>query len=375
MATLCDTSVLTGQEGTIKFRPPGTSVCIRDHVPFGELGNERITVPCNADFRVGDLVTFTEESGGNLDSALDNSVAPLTFETGTITNLGQFINGSGYTASSSFVSCGLIANEGQADQNATARATITTNASGEVDSVLLTNGGSGYSVGDILEADATLAGGGTGFRIEVDAVFAAGTGVIAYQVSAAGEVSGDKYIEVRTSVGAASAITLAQDGGTGTEDNALPAHINVNLADYLSVCGVRDFSIDISRDTLDITTLPCIDPDVDNSGCSKLAEFRKTQSGFASATGSMTVYFTCDQENISNRLIGSALLKSQAGARVKLYVCAKEENGVIDDATSLFIEADISITGASFSVNPDDPTSAELTFEVQKMHEVFGMTA
>ena len=136
MATLCDTSVLTGQEGTIKFRPPGTSVCIRDHVPFGELSAQRITVPCNADFRVGDLVTFTEEDGGNLDSALNNSVSPLTFETGTITRLGQFINGSGYTASSSFTGVALIADEGTDDQNATARATITTNADGEVSGVV-----------------------------------------------------------------------------------------------------------------------------------------------------------------------------------------------------------------------------------------------
>ena len=219
-----------------------------------------------------------------------------------------------------------------------------------------------------------MAGGGSGFVVEIDAVFSTGSGVVAYMVSAVGTSAEKNFIEVKPSVGGTT-VTLAGDGGTGTADNALPAHINVALAEYVSVCGIRDFSIDIQRDTLDITTLPCIDADSSNDGCSKLAAFRKTQSGFASATGSMTVYFTCDQENISNRLIGSALLKSQAGARVKLYVCAKEENGVIDDATSLFIEADISITGASFSVNPDDPTSAELTFEVQKMHEVFGMTA
>ena len=37
----------------------------------------------------------------------------------------------------------------------------------------------------------------------------------------------------------------------------------------------------------------------------------------------MTVYFTGDQENIANRLLGSAVLKDQTGARTKLYVSTK----------------------------------------------------
>ena len=124
---------------------------------------------------------------------------------------------------------------------------------------------------------------------------------------------------------------------------------------------------------MDVTTLPCIDVENANNDCSSLAEFRKTQAGFASATGTMTVYFTCDQDTIANRLLSSSLLKSQQGARVKLYVCARESGGVIDDTSSLFVEAEISIVGMSFSVDPDDPTSAELSFEVQKMISAFGI--
>ena len=67
---LCDSSVLTGQEGSITFKPPGTSVCVRDFSAFGQDGTDtHITLECGADFRVGDVVTFTEEDGGNLDSA------------------------------------------------------------------------------------------------------------------------------------------------------------------------------------------------------------------------------------------------------------------------------------------------------------------
>ena len=349
------------------FRPPGTSVCVRDHTPFGELGATKISLTCDSDFRVGDLVTFTQEDGGNLDTALSNSVSTATVENGSITALGSFVGGSGYTAGTyTDQQLSLIGGS-----NNTARGTVVVGDDGEVSSVVLTDGGSGYTAAGQLTA--TLTGGGSGFVVEIDAVFTAATGVVAYSVIETGEVNGTKYIVVSGSVGGAP-ITLAGDGGTGTADNPLPAHININLADYYSICGVRDFSLDITRDSLDVTTLPCIEPG-QGSDCNSLASFRKTQSGFASATGTMNVYFTCDQENISNRLLGSTLLKNQKGARVKLYVCAKEEQGVINDDTSLFVEADISITGMSFSVNPDDPTTAELSFEVQKMISAFGLTA
>jgi len=140
------------------------------------------------------------------------------------------------------------------------------------------------------------------------------------------------------------------------------------------VCGVRSFSIDISRDELDVTTLPCHDGST-SDGCSRLAAFRSTQSGYASATGSMEVYFTCDQENVANRLLGSSVLRNQSGARVKLYVCTVTTDGEVDDSKSLYIEADINISGMSFSVNPDDPTTGTLSFSVTNMVSAFGIKA
>ena len=169
-------------------------------------------------------------------------------------------------------------------------------------------------------------------------------------------------------------ISCNGDGGTGSADNDLPAHINIALADYFAVCGVRSFSIDISRDELDITTLPCHDGSSSDS-CSRLASFRSTQSGYASATGSMEVYFTCDQQNVANRLLGSSVLRNQAGARVKLYVCTVTTDGEVDDSKSLYIEANINISGMSFSVNPDDPTTGTLNFSVTEMVSAFGIAA
>jgi hypothetical protein len=89
----------------------------------------------------------------------------------------------------------------------------------------------------------------------------------------------------------------------------------------------------------------------------------------------MSVYFTCDQQNIANRLLGSSILKDQTGARTKLYVCTQTDANGVDDDASLFIDAYINITGISFSVNPDDPTTAELSFSVKSMVSAFGLKA
>lgn len=178
----------------------------------------------------------------------------------------------------------------------------------------------------------------------------------------------DTTIDVSATDGGA-AITLLGDGGTGTADTPGAAnHISVDMADYAIVCQVRDFTIDITREELDVTTLPC---NVTGGG-GKYASFRKTQAGYASGTGSMTVYFTEDQASLANRLLGNVMLKSQQGASVKLYANTVVAAGVVDDGASLYIESDISITSISLSVNPDDPTQAQLSFNVINPKHIFG---
>ena len=275
---LCDSSVLTGQEGSISFKPPGTTACVRDFSAWGTDGTtSHITVGCGSRFQRNDVVQFYEEDGGNLDSS--------------------------FTAST-----------------------------------------------DVSQTD--------------------------YKVIGTGGAGDAAWIQVCLASDATeTAVEVTGDGGTGSADNALPAHINIKLADWFSVCGVREFSIDISRDELDITTLPCTDAGTTDE-CEELAAFRSTQAGYATATGTMSVYFTCDQTTIANRLLGSSVLKSQNGAAVKLYVCTRyDSNGDPDDSESLFVEADIAITGVSFSVNPDDPTTGEVSFSVRKIVSAFGVGA
>jgi len=360
---LCDSSVLTGQDGKIEFKPPGTSSCVRDFSAFGTDGvTSHITLPSSHDFRVNDVVVFSEEDGGNLDSALASSFTPRAGVAGEVLALGSFVAGSGYPVS---LTDSPVTFTGGSGSGATG--TVSTDGTGGITAVTLVDGGSGYKSTDQLGISGAALTTGSGCIVEVETVStASGGSTSAYYVVG----RSDTWIEVSSSMNG-TPIAMAGDGGTGTADNELPAHINISLADFYAVCGVREFSLEISRDELDVTTLPC------SVGVeSKLAAFRSTQSGYAEATGSMTVYFSCDQENIANRLLGASILKSQAGARVKLYVCTQTDAaGNTDDTSSLYVDAEINITGMSFSVNPDDPTSAELSFSVTKMYSAFGLVA
>ena len=179
----------------------------------------------------------------------------------------------------------------------------------------------------------------------------------------------DTAISVSASAGG-SAITLTGDGGTGSADTSGAAnHIKVDMAEFQVVCQVREFSVEITREELDVTTLPCSTAALG----SKFAPFRTTQAGYASGTGTMTVYFTDSQTSLANRLLGNVLLKSQEGAAVKLYVNTVSDGaGGVNDASSLYIESEITINSMSLSVNPDDPTSAELAFSIINPTNVFG---
>ena len=68
MPVACNTSALTGQEGSIFFKPAGTQFCLLDYTDF-PAGND-ITVPTDNDYRVGDAVKFTVEGSAKIDTGL-----------------------------------------------------------------------------------------------------------------------------------------------------------------------------------------------------------------------------------------------------------------------------------------------------------------
>jgi hypothetical protein len=73
----CSSQVLTGQDGMIAMKPPGTLACLRDYsdfpVPVTPATFSLLSIPANSDFRVGDPVTFAVKGIADLDSALTAS--------------------------------------------------------------------------------------------------------------------------------------------------------------------------------------------------------------------------------------------------------------------------------------------------------------
>ena len=177
----------------------------------------------------------------------------------------------------------------------------------------------------------------------------------------------DTTIQVSTTVGG-TAETLNGDGGTGTANSA--GHVNIAYDPFGAICDVQSFSIEISREELDTTTLPC----GVGGGGGKYASFRSTQAGYASATGTITLFFSDNALSLGQRMLANVMLKDQGGARVRLFNNTVSDGGTTpapDLAKSSFLEGDITLTGVSLDVNPDDPQQGEISFSVQNITQLF----
>jgi hypothetical protein len=62
-------TVLTGQDGMITLRPPGTLACLRDYSDF--LVQGKIRVPASCDFRIDDPIVFKKKGLAVLDLSLE----------------------------------------------------------------------------------------------------------------------------------------------------------------------------------------------------------------------------------------------------------------------------------------------------------------
>ena len=156
-------------------------------------------------------------------------------------------------------------------------------------------------------------------------------------------------------------VTLNGDGGTGTADTAGAInHISIALSDYQSVCQVAAWSVDLTRDELEVTTLPC---GGSVSGGKKYAPTKQFIPSYLDGSGSMTVFFTPEQASLANRLMSNSLLTTQDGAKVKLFV---------SNTSDLYVESEIVLLGFSTSVSPDEATQAEVNFRLTNVTKVFG---
>ena len=339
MPVTCSTSAtaLTGSDGLVMISPAGTHLCLRDSTDF-PAGTD-ITLGSDHDFRVGDPVVFKAEDGGKLDTAITAGttyyVISLTGGKAKIaTSKGGTaitLNGDGGGVGSGIASVAVgTAGAGYANgtytnvtlkqgANVSAKATVT--VAGGVPTVgAITTPGTGYTTG---AGSISLAGGDNGSGVAID-----------------GAAPTTAY---------AGTPTL-----TASSDSA--GHVNMAYSLSAALCGVKEWSLELSRDSIDVTTLPC---KVGNA--SKYAGFKSSLGGFASGEGSMTVLMTKGTSQ-ANRLLANSLYKNST-AKVKLYLEAGvAAGGGVDDTTSNYIEANVSLQGFSTGVNVDDAVECEISF-------------
>ena len=76
----------------------------------------------------------------------------------------------------------------------------------------------------------------------------------------------------------------------------------------------------------------------------------------------MTIQLTSTQNTMSARLLKSSLQSDQTGAQIRLYINTVCTAGEIDNTASAYIEAPVSILGFSFTVSPEEITTATVNF-------------
>jgi hypothetical protein len=172
-------------------------------------------------------------------------------------------------------------------------------------------------------------------------------------------VTGTTYfvIEYIAATGALTVSTTA--GGTTVDITAAgsapaPNEFEVAYADFAIVGQVRDWSFEISRAEIDVTTI--------GQAIGQYVPFRSYISGFGDGTGSATVYMTDEDAAISNRIIEDVLQRQQSGAAFKLYVDRVFSGGTLSESLSRSISFDAVLTSASLNVNPDDAQSVSVNF-------------
>ena len=379
----CDNTVLTGQEGLIQFKPLGTTNCVDDYCPF--VGT-RIYLPCSADYDVDDCIEIERVKIPAGEGVSDDGGATVveSGDTYYIVNDGKGIAGDVDACGNDMEGVPYI--EVSLVQGGSAISWDTSMAGEPITSGVLTGAltvteaGTGYNggqAGTLQNVDLINQAfvGRAGDSARADVVFGAGGVVQSVTITSGGNGynAGDMvYLALDNGGGTVAIMQVPGTGVTDVRGNSAEGSYTFRLCDFQTVCGVRSFSIDLSRDELDVTTLPC---SVSEACGKELASFRKTQAGFATATGSLEVYFTCDNESIQNKILQGSLQRVQGGASVRLYVCTKTNSqGEIDVDSSLFIEADIQLLGMSFSVDPDSPTTATINFGVTSVTSAFGLT-
>ena len=167
-----------------------------------------------------------------------------------------------------------------------------------------------------------------------------------YYVTAYTAASG--ALQVSTTAGG-TAVDLTDDGTA-----VAPNEFQVAYADFAVVGQVRDWSFEITRAEIDVTTI--------GQTPGQYVPFRNYIAGFADGSGTATAYMTNEDAALSNRMIQDVLQRQQTGAAFKLYTDRVFSGGTLSDTLSRSISFDAVLTSASLNINPDDAQSVTVNF-------------
>lgn len=135
---------------------------------------------------------------------------------------------------------------------------------------------------------------------------------------------------------------------------AAPNEFQVAYAAFAAVGQVRDWSFEITRAEIDVTTI--------GSTPGQYVPFRSFIAGFADGSGTATVYMTNEDAALSNRMVEDVLQRQQTGAAFKLYTDQVFVGGTLNEGQSRSIAFDAVLTSASMNINPDDAQSVTVNF-------------
>ena len=192
------------------------------------------------------------------------------------------------------------------------------------------------------------------FRVVNSQTGGTGTGTLPAPLSDAttyyviGYTASTGALQVSATAGG-SAVNLSDDGTV-----AAPNEFEVYYADFAVVGQVRDWSFEISRQEIDVTTI--------GQTPGQYVPFRSYISGFGDGTGTATVYMTNEDAALSNRMIQDVLQRQQTGAAFKLYTDRVFSGGTLSETLSRSISFDAVLTSASLNINPDDAQSVTVNF-------------
>jgi len=180
-----------------------------------------------------------------------------------------------------------------------------------------------------------------------------------HYVQAFDEATGKLKIST-TPGGAASTIT---DDGTLAAGNLFQVYYygTDSTGGYDVIGQVNGWNLEVSRDEIEVTTI--------NNPKGRNAPFREYISGFATASGSASVYVTEEDDLLAGRMIQDTLRAVQGGCTMKLYI---DKQG--DETLSRSITVPVVLTSANRSVAPGEAQMVEINFRASDQ-PVFDLTS